>query len=222
MSAGMPEYRNLTPAQKRAEIARIEANLRTMWHEPSHPDAGAPRRNGREMCALERNTHEALRAMAARTGYEAAHLDVSLESVFHPDMLSEDLEEWGIRCDTIRRFFSYLAADGPETWQILRRLFVIGAHMSIEPFCLLTVRERALMLGDSHGGQHWRMKKICTDPVLRKGGRAVKAAGQKGLRASAAAAAAQKGNCNRSKDRKLKGRKHSVNGHVFVGNKNHN
>lgn len=196
--SGAPNYRNLSPAQKRREIAKIEAGLRTMWNEPDEPRGnGLPMKNGRSLMVIERNTHEALQRLNLRTGYDVAVDDVSLESIFEP-MSAGDLEEWGIRNDTVQRMFRYLTAAGPEAWNILSRIFAIGSHMMIEPFCLLNLREKALMLGESHGAQHWRMKRLCTDPLLRKGAKSIKAPGMKGLKAQASAAQAQQGNSNRA------------------------
>lgn len=149
-----------------------------------------------EILQYERDVNVALRRLARRTRYEPASNETPLSRLLE----TEDgaLDEWGIRNETIRTFFDYILADGPHPAQILRRLYAVGSHMMIRPFCEMTLREKAMMLGDSHGAQHWRMKRICIDPLLRNGAKSVKAPGQKGLHAQAAAAAAQKGNHNRA------------------------
>lgn len=172
-----------------------------------------------EILEYERNVATALRRLARRTNYEPATSDTPLYAVIEAE--EGQLDEWGIRNETVRTLFAYLLGDGPHPAQVLRRLYAIGSHMMIEPFCLLNLREKALMLGDSHGAQHWRMKRICTDPLLRKGARSVKAPGQKGARASAAAAVAQRGNHNRRGGRASRdeARGFSSNGHGAVAPK---
>ena len=118
----------------------------------------------------------ALRSLKRRTNYEPSAVDTPLYQLLEAE--EGNLDEWGIRNEAIRTFFAYLLADGPHPAQILRRLFACGSHMMIEPFCLLNLREKGLMLGDSHGAQHWRMKRICTDPLMRKGAVSVRAPGQ--------------------------------------------
>jgi hypothetical protein len=100
------------------------------------------------------------------------------------------------------QMFDYFKADGVHPADVLKRVYAVGNHMGIEPFSLLTTRARGLMLGDSHGAQHWRMEQICVNPLLRAGAKSVKAPGQKGLNARAAAARAQQGNSNRRRKRR--------------------
>lgn len=107
-----------------------------------------------------------------------------------------------MRLLTTRRLFDYFKGDGIHPSDVLRRVYASGNHMGIEPFSLLTTRERGMMLGDSHGSQHWRMQQICVNPLVRNGARNVRAPGQKGLNARAAAARAQKGNTNRRRKRR--------------------
>ena len=151
----------------------------------------------REILDYEREVAEALRRLRRRTKYEPATVDTPMYDVLGASV-DGSLDEWSIRNETVRKLFEYFLGDGPHPAQILRRIFAIGAHMMIEPFCLLNLRERALMMGDSHGAQHWRTKRICTDPLMRKGALSVKAPGQKGAAASAAASEAQQGNHNRA------------------------
>ncbi|MEQ1862454.1 MAG: hypothetical protein ABMA13_21255 [Chthoniobacteraceae bacterium] len=149
-----------------------------------------------EILQYERAVTEALRRMARRTHYEPASVDTPLSALVE----GEDgmLDEWGIRNETIRKFFEYLTADGPEPWQIMRRLYAAGSHMMQRPFCDLNLREKSLMFGDSHGAQHWRMKRMVIDPLMRNGARSIKAPGMKSGRAAEAAAVAATGNNNRA------------------------
>lgn len=150
-----------------------------------------------EILAYEKRVNAALRSFALRTHYEAA----TDETPLHHLMAAEDgtLDEWGVVRQTAVRILLWLAAEGPHPGAIMKRLFVLGDHMMIEPYCKLTLREKAALLDDSHGAQLWRLKRIAVDPLMRKGCRSVKGSGQKGLRASAAAAHAQQGNSNRKK-----------------------
>lgn len=150
-----------------------------------------------EILRYEREVNEALRRFSRRTNYEPVTTETPLSHLLE----TEDgaLDEWGIRNEAVRKFFEYILADGPHPAAILRRLYAAGSHMMIRPFCEMTLREKAQMLGDSHGAQHWRMKRLCIDPLLRNGAKSVKAPGQKSLHAQAAASVAQKGNVNRRK-----------------------
>ncbi len=149
-----------------------------------------------ELLHYERGVNAALRRLRNRTHYEPATDHTPLHALIEAE--GGELDEWGIRNESLRKLFAYLLGDGPHPAQILRRLYAVGSHMMIEPFCLMTLREKGLMLGDSHGAQHWRMKRICTNPLMRKGAKSIKAPGQKSAKASAAAAAAAQGNHNRS------------------------
>ncbi|HEY3839261.1 MAG TPA: hypothetical protein VGL72_21960, partial [Bryobacteraceae bacterium] len=88
-----------------------------------------------EILRYERNVEQALRRMARRTNHEVATVDTPLSELLE----SEDgsLDDWAVRNETIRKFFSYLLGDGPHPAQVLRRLYAIGAHMMIPPFSLL-------------------------------------------------------------------------------------
>lgn len=152
-----------------------------------------------DVLRYERQVNQALRQMQHRTNYEPATVDTPLDALLASE--SGDLDEWGVRNETIRGFFEYILADGPHPAQILRRIFAIGAHMMIEPFCLLSLRERAMMMNESHGAQHWRVRRICTDPLMRKEARSIKAPGQKSAFAAAVAAEVQQGNTNRRNGR---------------------
>jgi hypothetical protein len=168
----------------------------------------------KEVLDYERDVTSALKKFYNRTHWEPNTEKTPLHDLL--DKEEHELDEWAVRNETTRRLFEYFAADGPDPVNVMRRVYALGSHMSIAPFCELNLREKALMLGDSHGAQHWRMKKICVDPLRRNGAKAYKAPGQKGLGASASAAAAQQGNSNRRKKRTghaaSKGKQHYKNG----------
>ena len=151
----------------------------------------------KEILDYERRVNAALRSLHGRTGFEPTAVEsrTPLSSLLESE--EGELDEWAVRRETVKRMFDFLLADGPEPHQILRRLFALGSHMGVEPFCLLTLREKALMMGDSHGAEHWRIQKICVDPLKRSGAHSVKAPGMKGIDAAAACSKAQKGNTNR-------------------------
>lgn len=151
-----------------------------------------------EILRYERNVNEALRTMSQRAHYEATTVDTPLSDVID----GEDgmLDEWGVRNETLRAFFDFLTADGPEPWKVMRRLFLAGDHMMIEPFCHLTLREKAKLFHCSHEDVRWWMKRVCIAPLQRNGARSYKAPGQKSLRAGEVASAVQQGNDNRSRN----------------------
>lgn len=143
--------------------------------------------------AFEKRINAALRAFVIRTKFEPA----TDEPPLHLLLSAESLAEWGAMRETVVCILLWLAAEGSRDGDILKRLFIMGDHMMIEPFCLLNLREKARLLNDSHGAQLWRLRRIAVDPLMRKGCRSYKASGQKGLLASEAAASAQQGNSNR-------------------------
>ena len=149
-----------------------------------------------EILAYEKRVNAALRSMHKRTHWEPAN-DVT---PLHHLLASEDqtLDEWGVINETARRILGWIGAEGGNPGAILRRVFALGDHMMIEPFCLLNVREKGKLLDSSHETYRLWLRRLCVDPLMRKGARNFKAPGQKGLQASAAASAAQKGNHNRA------------------------
>jgi len=144
----------------------------------------------------EEEVNTALRRFHKRTHYEPTTDETPLDAL----LASEEgmLDEWAVKRETAMALLLWLAADGPHPAALLRRLYLMGDHMMIEPYCLLTLREKGALTNTSHGQPHWLMKRIITDPLMRKGAASVKAPGQKGARASAAAVAAQQGNHNRA------------------------
>jgi hypothetical protein len=179
-----------------------------------------------EILRYEREVSAVMKQMARRTHYEPATADTPVSELMRSegdmDGLTE-METWAIRNETIRRFFEFILADGPEPCQVLRRLYAAGSHMMIRPFCDLTLREKALMFGESHGAQHWRMKRVVTDPLRRNGAKAIKGPGQKGSRAAESASRAQQGNSNRLGGKKLvgKGKEHFRRGQKRRGKPQH-
>src|SRR5688572_134352 len=102
----------------------------------------------KEIADYERDVNTSLRRFHNRTNWEPTEHKTPLDALM---ALEEDgsLEEWSVRADTIKQMFTYFVADGIRPSEVLGRVYAVGAHMGIEPFCLLTVRERGLMLGDS-------------------------------------------------------------------------
>ena len=72
----------------------------------------------------------------------------------------EGIDEWMVRNETIKTFSEFLSQDGLEPWKVMRNLYSAFAYMGLPPWVELTVREKGLMLGDSHGSQHFRMEKM--------------------------------------------------------------
>lgn len=160
----------------------------------------------------------ALRKLHRRTGSgEAVEEKTPLDAIFAieaaakchncgvPVESDHDLEEWGVRNETIRRVAAYCAQDGLQPWNVVRNLYAIFSHMGLAPWTHLTVREKGLILGESHGSSHFRMQLMCVNKLRRAGAHSVNAPGQKGSSASAAASAAQQGNSNR-KRKKIRSR----------------
>jgi hypothetical protein len=143
----------------------------------------------------ERDIADGLKRFHNRTHWEPTTEHTPLDSI----LAAEDngTDEWEVKRETVIRIFSYLVADGPHPAAVLRRLYALGAHMAIRPFCDLTLREKKLLLGGSHGTHHWLMKKICEDPLRKKGARAWKAPGQKSLNSRKSYSRSQEGNTNR-------------------------
>lgn len=155
-----------------------------------------------EITRYERNVFEALRRMSRRTHYEPASVDTPISEVL--GTVDDELDEWAVRRATVTALFAYFLADGPEPWNVMRRVFLLGDHMMIRPFCELTLREKAKLLGCSHEDVRFWIKRLCVNPLMRIGAASFKAPGQKSLRAGEVAAEAQRGNDNRSKNHRPK------------------
>lgn len=162
----------------------------------------------KEILEYEREVNTALRRLHNRTKWEPTEERTPLDALLEVE--DGSLEEWAIRSETIRRMFNYFVADGIRPSEVLGRVYAVGAHMAIEPFCLLTLRERALMLGDSHGGQHYRTQVVCVDVLRKKGAKSWKAPGQKSLESRASYSKRSKGNQNRRRKRKVKSRRKKI------------
>lgn len=152
----------------------------------------------KEIADYEAEVNEALHKFYNR---ERTWEPCTEQTPLHSLLESEDgsLDEWGIRRETVLRMFDYFCAEGPHIAKVMRRVYALGAHMAIPPFSLFTVRERGLMLGDTHGAQHWRMQQMCVNLLRRKGAHSTKAPGQKGSAASAAGDRNARVNHNRCK-----------------------
>jgi len=149
----------------------------------------------KDVAEFERRALAALRRSAARHHYEPPSSEVSLSEILQSE--EGTLSDWGARHDTIRRLFSFMSSDGSSPRDVVRKFYVIGAHMMIEPFCFFTVRDRGELLGDSHGAQHWLMRRACGNPLMRSGAYALMAPGEKSAAAKAVASRVQIGNTNR-------------------------
>lgn len=147
-----------------------------------------------EAARYEADVQSALQIVGRRRSYEQTTEDTPLTQL----LASEEgqLDEWAVKNETALTLLGWLAADGPHPAQVLRRVYLLGNHLMVSPFCELTMREKAKLLNCSHGTVLWLMKRLCSDPLMRKGS-AAKGAGQKGQAASAAASVAQRGNNNR-------------------------
>jgi hypothetical protein len=111
--------------------------------------------------------------------------------------------ERAAQLETCNRLLVFFAADGPDPDYILRRVVAVGAHMAVSPYCDFTLREKKALLGGSHGTHHWLNRKVCEDPLRRKGVRAWKSPGQKSLSSRKSYSRSQKGNTNRKKNKRL-------------------
>jgi len=177
----------------------------TNGNERSSKRDDAGKSAAREILEYEKGVNTALKRFYERTHYEATTDQTPLDAL----LASEEgvLDEWAVKRETAMAVLLWIAADGPHPAALLRRLYLMGDHMMIEPYCLLTLREKGALTDTSHGQPHWLMKRIITDPLMRKGAASVKAPGQKGARASAAAAAAQQGNHNRANGKRRRAQK---------------
>jgi hypothetical protein len=161
--------------------------------------------------------NQALLKMSRRTSYEPSTDRTPLDDILrseaspkcpHCDKPIEDspeLEQWGIRIDTIKHFSDFICQDGLQPWNVLRNLYAVFSHMSLEPWVLLTLREKALILGDSHGSQHFRMEKL-VNLLRRKGAHSIKAPGQKRIETRAKFSECQQGNTNRKRQKRSRHR----------------
>lgn len=203
------------------------------WEAPEGEDGSGRKSALQAIKDYERDVNTALKKVARRTHYEQVTEETPLSALLESE--SGDLDEWALRGATIRALGNYCSQDGPEPWKVMRLFYAVMLHMGIDPYAQLTVRERALMLGDTHGAQHWRVQQFCVNRLRRAGFHSTLAPGQKGSGAAASASAAQMGNKNRGckhrwdregKCRKCgQARKTAVNGNAapasMNGNGNH-
>jgi hypothetical protein len=151
----------------------------------------------------EEEIQEGLVRFAGRKRYEPCTEETPLSALLGPDAEAEnDLQEWAIRNEAIRRLAQYVCQDGPHPCEVLKKLYAVFGHMGIAPFCELTLREKALIFGDSHESHRWLMRKLCVKPLQRNGARSIRAPGAKGRDAQEASARVQKGNNNRNGGKK--------------------
>jgi hypothetical protein len=149
----------------------------------------------RKVAQYEKDIKSALASFRERTHFDPAARKVSLGELM--GSMDGSLEEWGITQHSIRRFLIYCTRGGTRPAEVIRTFYAIACHMAVEPFCLLTTRERGLLLGESHGAAHWRTKKFAEDPCRRNGAKSYRAPGAKRGMAAAESSKAQKGNSNR-------------------------
>jgi hypothetical protein len=171
-------------------------------------------------------TNETLRRFYGRTGWEPATTKTPLDELLAatespkcghcgaPIESPPELEKWSIRNETTRRLFEFFAQDGLELHHVLRNVYAVGAHMGIAPFSELTVRERGIILGESHGTAN-NVQQDLTNLLRRKGHHSFKAPGQKNTKSGASYSACQKGNSNRkrkirSRHKRLKQRQQKI------------
>jgi hypothetical protein len=157
--------------------------------------ADSPRAAARGLTMHEWEAKEIAR-YEARSHFAPAAVKMTLAELLGAE--DGSLEEWGIIQDTVRRFVIYCGQDGAHPASAMRVFYAVAAQMGVEPFCLLTTRQRGALLGESHGAAHWRTKKLAEDPCRRNGAHSFRAPGAKNFHASAVAAEAAKGNRNRS------------------------
>ncbi len=180
---------------------------------------GEVRRIEGEIASYEREVERGL-SLQRRNGIEPSTNVTPLEIIFASEQsakcphcggcieLPGELEKWGIQVETVRRIEQFVSQDGLHPGSILRNLYALFRHMSLPSFEALTVRQRALILGDSHGSEHLATLKV-EKLLRRKGNLAFKAAGQKTVGSRATFSKCQQGNTNRrhqhrSRHRRLK------------------
>jgi hypothetical protein len=171
-----------------------------------------------EIADYEHRVTEGLRRIYKRTRFEPSEEKTPCDAIMANEEaphcphckeaieMPHELEEWGIRNETVRRMFQLFCQSGLEPWNVMREVFAIATHMGLEPWSKLTLREKSLMLGDSHGSQHWRIEKI-VNLLRRKGARSYKAPGQKSLASRGNYSVAQEGNTNRKRQHRPRHRR---------------
>jgi hypothetical protein len=179
-------YAHFSDEQKRREIARIEAGLKTLWNEPAHESA--PRRNGRPLVNLRMT---------------------ALELDAEADRFAADGESARVFVEAYSFLFEFIFADGPHPGHAMRRLYMLAKKY--RPDCIWDMGYRALglLLGESHAAMEWRIS-ILDEYALNKGITGVKMGWQKTCASSAAFSKAQRGNSNRLGGKKSG--KHKMNG----------
>jgi hypothetical protein len=100
--------------------------------------------------------------------------------------------------ETVRRLAEFCAQDGVHWLDVLRNLYTVFAYMGLPLFTGLRLRERAAILGDSHGSEHLRAERV-VNFVRRGGAYSFKAPGQKSIKSRESFSNCQRGNKNRKR-----------------------
>ncbi len=106
------------------------------------------------------------------------------------------LEQFAIRVETIKRMADFCSFNGVEPWNVLSNVYAIFAHMGLRPWVRLTLRQKAVLLGESHGSQHLRIKKL-VNFLREENAASFKAPGQKQIESGSSYSKCQEGNSNR-------------------------
>lgn len=182
------------------------------------PHTGEARAAEEEIHRYELKVNTALRKMQRRESYEPSTSVTPLEEIFASEEspkcphcseaieLPNELEQYGIRCETIRRLAEFCAQDGLEPWNVMRNLYAVFSHMSLPLWSALTLREKAQLLGDSHGSQHGRIE-VIVNFLRRKGAYSIKAPGQKKIESRESFSKCQQGNTNRKRQHRPRHRR---------------
>ena len=166
----------------------------------SVPHAREARLAHQAIVDYERDVEKAL-ARVNRRSHEPSTRATALDAIFADEdaprcprcdcvvELPASLEQFGIRVETIERLADFCSFDGVEPWNVARNLYAIFAHMGLRPWCVLTLREQSVMLGESHGSVHLRIKRSI---LRRQNAASFKAPGQKQVESGSSYSKCQK------------------------------
>jgi len=134
----------------------------------------------------------------AETSWQPVENQTPLQTLIDGETGGE-LDEWGCRHEVLVALLDWLCEDGVHPGAVLRRIYAVGKALNRPPWSLLSLEETGQMFGETRAAMSWRIKKIFSGYLKKKGFRGFKAPFQKDEEAVASFAKVQKGNRNRRK-----------------------
>lgn len=182
----------------------------------SEPHASEAQLAHQEILDYERNVNNALARLHRPEPLAFSTRHTALDEIFADEESprcprcnavieqSNALEQWNIRCETVRRLESYISQDGRDPVNVMRNLFAAFHRMGVPGWADVTVRQTARWLGVSTGTIHIDRKKA--ENLLRWHGSTSMTRGEKQIESRGSYSECQQGNRNRRRQHRCRHR----------------